>query len=166
MQMQSFPGIKTDDVQSCQIMFLKQTPMTTDMCMCMMPTVFAMQEVASKATRKLILEDGYRVDGRGVTDVRAIWSRAGCLPRAHGSALFTRGETQALAVTTLGMTVDSAASGSGVVNQFSAVLDSIARWSYTQRRQLVGPVSKLHSVAGVCSPVLCLLILHDISGLT
>lgn len=62
--------------------------------------------MASKATRKLILEDGYRVDGRGVTDVRAIWSRAGCLPRAHGSALFTRGETQALAVTTLGMTVD------------------------------------------------------------
>ena len=128
--MQSFPGIKTDDVQ---IMFLKKTPMTTDMCMCICP-LFAMQEVASKATRKLILEDGYRVDGRGVTDVRAIWSRAGCLPRAHGSALFTRGETQALAVTTLGMTVDSAASGSGVVNQFSAVLDSIARWSYTQRR--------------------------------
>ena len=62
-----------------------------------------MQEVASKATRRLILEDGYRVDGRGVSDVRAIWSRAGCLPRAHGSALFTRGETQALAVTTLGI---------------------------------------------------------------
>ena len=65
--------------------------------------MFTMQEVASRATRRLILEDGYRVDGRGVTDVRAIWSRAGCLPRAHGSALFTRGETQALAVTTLGM---------------------------------------------------------------
>ena len=42
------------------------------------------------------------MDGRGVTDVRPIWSRAGCLPRVHGSALFTRGETQALAVTTLG----------------------------------------------------------------
>lgn len=62
----------------------------------------AMQEVASKATRRLVLEEGYRVDGRGVTDVRPIWSRAGCLPRVHGSALFTRGETQALAVTTLG----------------------------------------------------------------
>ena len=61
-----------------------------------------MQEVASKATRRLVLEEGYRVDGRGVTDVRPIWSRAGCLPRVHGSALFTRGETQALAVTTLG----------------------------------------------------------------
>lgn len=60
------------------------------------------QEVASQATRRLVLEEGYRVDGRGVTDVRPIWSRAGCLPRVHGSALFTRGETQALAVTTLG----------------------------------------------------------------
>ena len=49
-----------------------------------------------------MLEEGYRVDGRGVTDVRPIWSRAGYLPRVHGSALFTRGETQALAVTTLG----------------------------------------------------------------
>ncbi|KAL3136300.1 hypothetical protein ABBQ32_007306 [Trebouxia sp. C0010 RCD-2024] len=62
----------------------------------------ALKEVASKATRRLVLEEGYRVDGRGVTDVRPIWSRAGCLPRVHGSALFTRGETQALAVTTLG----------------------------------------------------------------
>lgn len=61
-----------------------------------------LQEVASQATRRLVLEEGYRVDGRGVTDVRPIWSRAGCLPRVHGSALFTRGETQALAVTTLG----------------------------------------------------------------
>lgn len=64
--------------------------------------VIGLQEVASKATRRLVLEEGYRVDGRGVTDVRPIWSRAGCLPRVHGSALFTRGETQALAVTTLG----------------------------------------------------------------
>jgi len=64
--------------------------------------LYCLQEVASQATRRLVLEEGYRVDGRGVTDVRPIWSRAGCLPRVHGSALFTRGETQALAVTTLG----------------------------------------------------------------
>ena len=73
-----------------------------------------MQKVASKATRRLILEEGYRVDGRGVTDVRAIWSRAGCLPRAHGSALFTRGETQALAVTTLGMVACSSSGNTSV----------------------------------------------------
>ena len=60
------------------------------------------QEVASQATRRLVLEERYQVDGRGVTDVRPIWSRAGCLPRVHGSALFTRGKPQALAVTTLG----------------------------------------------------------------
>lgn len=53
--------------------------------------------------RNLILEEGKRADGRGLTDVRPITSRCGLLPRAHGSALFTRGETQALAVTTLGM---------------------------------------------------------------
>ncbi|KAL0046214.1 hypothetical protein WJX82_005757 [Trebouxia sp. C0006] len=62
----------------------------------------ALKEVVPQATRRLVLEEGYRVDGRGVTDVRPIWSRAGCLPRVHESALFTRGETQALAVTTLG----------------------------------------------------------------
>ena len=52
--------------------------------------------------RRLVLEEGHRADGRGVGEVRPIWSRAGALPRTHGSVLFTRGETQALAVTTLG----------------------------------------------------------------
>ena len=52
--------------------------------------------------RNLVLEEGRRADGRGLSDVRSITSRCGLLPRAHGSALFTRGETQALAVTTLG----------------------------------------------------------------
>lgn len=61
-----------------------------------------MQKVEQMVTRRLVLEEGYRVDGRGLKDVRPIWSRASCLPRVHGSALFTRGETQALAVTTLG----------------------------------------------------------------
>ncbi len=52
--------------------------------------------------RGLVLREGFRADGRGVADVRPIWSRAQVLPRTHGSVLFTRGETQALAVTTLG----------------------------------------------------------------
>ncbi len=51
--------------------------------------------------RNLILEEGRRADGRGLRDVRDIYSRCGLLPRVHGSALFTRGETQAIAVTTL-----------------------------------------------------------------
>jgi len=52
--------------------------------------------------RRLIVEKGIRVDGRSVKEVRPIWSEVGYLPRAHGSALFTRGETQALVAATLG----------------------------------------------------------------
>ncbi|MFH1880067.1 MAG: polyribonucleotide nucleotidyltransferase [Bacillota bacterium] len=52
--------------------------------------------------RRKILDDGIRADGRGLTDIRPIWCEVGLLPRAHGSAVFTRGETQALTVTTLG----------------------------------------------------------------
>ena len=56
--------------------------------------------------RKKILEKGIRPDGRGLTDVRPIWCEVGILPRTHGSAIFTRGETQALTVTTLGSMSD------------------------------------------------------------
>ena len=56
--------------------------------------------------RTAILKEKKRIDGRGLADVRKIECEVGVLPRAHGSALFTRGETQALVVTTLGMTDD------------------------------------------------------------
>jgi polyribonucleotide nucleotidyltransferase len=56
--------------------------------------------------RTAILKDKKRIDGRGLADVRQIKCEVGILPRAHGSALFTRGETQALVVTTLGMSDD------------------------------------------------------------
>lgn len=56
--------------------------------------------------RKKILEKGIRPDGRGLTDIRPIWCEVGVLPRTHGSAIFTRGETQALTVTTLGSMSD------------------------------------------------------------
>jgi len=52
--------------------------------------------------RRKILDEGVRPDGRGLTDIRPIWCEVGVLPRPHGSAVFTRGETQALTVTTLG----------------------------------------------------------------
>jgi polyribonucleotide nucleotidyltransferase len=54
----------------------------------------------------MILEKGSRADGRGPSDIRPITCEVGILPRAHGSALFTRGETQSLAVITLGTTED------------------------------------------------------------
>lgn len=56
--------------------------------------------------RKSILEKGIRTDGRGVEDIRPISCDIDVLPRTHGSALFTRGETQSLAVTTLGTVYD------------------------------------------------------------
>ncbi|CAI0433398.1 unnamed protein product [Linum tenue] len=60
------------------------------------------KEVSSKFLRKRIVQGGKRSDGRTSNGIRPIDARCGLLPRAHGSALFTRGETQALAVTTLG----------------------------------------------------------------
>ncbi|KAL6988627.1 Purine nucleoside phosphorylase [Sarracenia purpurea var. burkii] len=60
------------------------------------------KEVTSKFLRKRIVEGGKRSDGRNPCEIRSINSRCGLLPRAHGSALFTRGETQSLAVVTLG----------------------------------------------------------------
>ena len=63
-------------------------------------TVF--KEVQAKIVRWNILDTGIRIDGRDVKTVRQIVSEVGILPRTHGSALFTRGETQALVVATLG----------------------------------------------------------------
>lgn len=62
----------------------------------------ALKRVESRVMRALVLREGYRADGRALHEVRPITCRAGALPRTHGSALFTRGETQAIAVTTLG----------------------------------------------------------------
>ena len=59
-------------------------------------------KVEKAEVRRLIVEKGVRVDGRSVSEVRPIWSEVAYLPRAHGSALFTRGETQALVAATLG----------------------------------------------------------------
>jgi polyribonucleotide nucleotidyltransferase len=60
------------------------------------------KEIEAKIVRWNILDTGKRIDGRDVKTVRPIVSEVGVLPRAHGSALFTRGETQALVVATLG----------------------------------------------------------------
>jgi len=66
----------------------------------------AFKEVETEHLRRLIIKDSLRIDGRGLKDVRPITCEVGILPRTHGSALFTRGETQALAVTTLGTASD------------------------------------------------------------
>jgi polyribonucleotide nucleotidyltransferase len=63
-------------------------------------------KVKKQVVREAIIREGRRVDGRGLTDVRPISCEVEVLPRTHGSALFTRGETQALVVTTLGTSSD------------------------------------------------------------
>jgi polyribonucleotide nucleotidyltransferase len=63
-------------------------------------------DIEKREMRAMVLEQGRRVDGRGHTDIRQVTCETGVLPRAHGSALFTRGETQALASITLGTTDD------------------------------------------------------------
>jgi polyribonucleotide nucleotidyltransferase len=59
------------------------------------------KSLEKKVMRKMIIEEGTRADGRKNTDVRPIWCETGIIPRAHGSAVFTRGQTQALSVVTL-----------------------------------------------------------------
>ena len=59
------------------------------------------------AVRDLTLNEGLRLDGRKTTDIRPIWCEVDYLPRAHGSSIFTRGETQALATVTLGTSRDA-----------------------------------------------------------
>ncbi|BCX81823.1 polyribonucleotide nucleotidyltransferase [Methylomarinovum caldicuralii] len=62
----------------------------------------ALEKLEKKLVRARILQDQVRIDGRGLEDIRPIHIRTGVLPRTHGSALFTRGETQALVIATLG----------------------------------------------------------------
>ncbi|MFH1122538.1 MAG: polyribonucleotide nucleotidyltransferase [Pseudomonadota bacterium] len=59
-----------------------------------------------KLVRRMILEEGRRIDGRSFTEVRPLECMVGVLPRIHGSSIFTRGETQALVLTTLGTEMD------------------------------------------------------------
>ena len=63
-------------------------------------------DVERDAMRRCILDEGKRLDGRKTTDIRPIWCEADPLPMPHGSAIFTRGETQALATCTLGTKLD------------------------------------------------------------
>ena len=59
-------------------------------------------KVEKEAVRELVLSEGVRLDGRKTTEIRPIWCEVAYLPSTHGSAIFTRGETQALATVTLG----------------------------------------------------------------
>ena len=63
----------------------------------------AFRALTKKLVRRRILRDKVRIDGRGITDIRPLSAEVEVVPRAHGSALFERGETQIMGVTTLNM---------------------------------------------------------------
>ena len=63
-------------------------------------------DIQKKASRDLVLNERVRLDGRKTNEIRSIWSEVDYLPSSHGSALFTRGETQALSTVTLGTKLD------------------------------------------------------------
>ena len=84
----------------CKEMFTEDENVTENQAMAQL------KSLEKDIVRTAIIKDKKRIDGRGLADVRQIKCEVGVLPRTHGSALFTRGETQALVVTTLGMSDD------------------------------------------------------------
>jgi polyribonucleotide nucleotidyltransferase len=79
-------------------------------------------DVEYDAIRNLVLDEGKRLDGRTTTQIRPIWSEIGYLPAAHGSAVFTRGETQALTSVTLGAKDDEQMIDGAFINGYSKFL--------------------------------------------
>ncbi len=71
--------------------------------------VEAMEKLQKQIVRRWILDEGKRVDGRGITDIRPLSAEVGILPRTHGSGMFKRGQTQVLTVATLGAMGDAQA---------------------------------------------------------
>ncbi len=84
----------------CKEMFVEDENVTENQAMSQL------KSLEKDIVRTAIIKNQKRIDGRGLADVRQIKCEVGILPRTHGSALFTRGETQALVVTTLGMSDD------------------------------------------------------------
>lgn len=74
-------------------------------------------DVQKEAIRNLVLEDQIRLDGRKMDEIRPIWSEGDYLPSAHGSAIFTRGETQSLSTVTLGSKLDEQVIDGAVIEE-------------------------------------------------
>ncbi|GAA4086856.1 polyribonucleotide nucleotidyltransferase [Mucilaginibacter panaciglaebae] len=79
-------------------------------------------DVEYDAIRNLVLDEGKRLDGRTTTQIRPIWSEVGYLPAAHGSAVFTRGETQSLTTVTLGAKDDEQMIDGAFINGYQKFL--------------------------------------------
>ena len=72
-----------------------------------------------KAARTLVLDERIRLDGRQLDEIRPIWSEVDYLPSAHGSAVFTRGETQSLTSVTLGSKMDEQMIDGAVISGYN-----------------------------------------------
>jgi polyribonucleotide nucleotidyltransferase len=98
-------------------------------------------DIEKEEMRQSILNEGKRVDGRGVTDVREIAGEVGVLPRVHGSALFTRGQTQALCVTTLGTKGDEDINRSltGEIRKYFFLHYNFPPYSTGEVKRIMGP---------------------------
>ena len=79
-------------------------------------------DVEKDAMRRCILDEGIRLDGRATTDIRPIWCEVDPLPGPHGSAIFTRGETQSLATCTLGTKLDEKLIDGALVREYQRFL--------------------------------------------
>ncbi|RLB43679.1 MAG: polyribonucleotide nucleotidyltransferase [Deltaproteobacteria bacterium] len=98
-------------------------------------------DLEKKMVRRMVLEEKRRIDGRSFTDVRPIDCVVGVLPRVHGSALFTRGETQAMVLTTLGTELDEQRIESIYGDQFRSFIFhyNFPPYSVGEARRLTGP---------------------------
>jgi len=98
-------------------------------------------DIEKEEMRRSILNEGKRVDGRGVTDIREISGEVGVLPRVHGSSLFTRGQTQALCVTTLGTKGDEDVNRTltGEVRKYFFLHYNFPPYSTGEVKRIMGP---------------------------
>ena len=104
-------------------------------------TMSILGDIEKEAMRQSILNEGKRVDGRGVTDIREISGEVSVLPRVHGSSLFTRGQTQALCVTTLGTKGDEDVNRTltGEVRKYFFLHYNFPPYSTGEVKRIMGP---------------------------
>ncbi|MCG8340215.1 MAG: polyribonucleotide nucleotidyltransferase [Cytophagales bacterium] len=90
--------------QAIKIDYMQSLPSDQEVDTALIDKYF--DEITREASRKLVLNESVRLDGRKLDEIRAIWAEVDYLPAAHGSSIFTRGETQALTTVTLGNKLD------------------------------------------------------------
>jgi polyribonucleotide nucleotidyltransferase len=96
--------IRTESFQAIKEEFINTLPEDHELDLLLVEKYF--HDIEKDAARNIVLNEGIRLDGRKPSEIRSIWSEVDYLPSAHGSAVFTRGETQSLTTVTLGTKLD------------------------------------------------------------